>query len=241
MTEAKTFARGTEFRKVIVQGAEIELEVNEHVFPPSANGSFYAESIKVNAGETVIDIGTGSGVLGIFAAKAGAIVYATDIDRYAIEAAGRNASLNKVEVEFSRGALFAAWDKKFDVIVANLPNEIIHQTYLDDVGDELAATFDGGEGGNEHILGLLKVAKRHMHAKSRLYLPVHTLTDYHQTLRHAIANYNAKLIAVGSLPAKEFVEENIDFYLKLNEAGLVRIFLRDGEWHTNGYIYELSL
>jgi release factor glutamine methyltransferase len=241
MKEAKTFARGTEFIKIAVQGTELDLEVNEHIFSPSLNGSFYAESVKVNAGETVIDIGTGSGVLGIFAAKAGAIVSATDIDHYAIEVASRNALLNRVEIEFSQGTLFAALDKKFDVILANLPNEIIHKAYLDNVGKELANTFDGGDKGNEHILDLLKVAKKHMHEKSRLYLPVHTLTDYHETLRQAIASYNVKLVSVGSLPTKEFVEENIDFYLKLNEAGLIRIFMHDGEWHSNGYIFELSL
>ena len=241
MKEAKTFAQGTELRKITVQGTELELEINEHVFSPSVNGSFYAENIKVNAGETVIDIGTGSGVLGIFAAKAGAIVSATDIDRYAVEIASRNALLNKVEIEFSQGTLFAASGKKFDVILANLPNEIIHKTYLDNVGKQLANMFDGGEKGNKHILDLLKVAKKHMHEKSRLYLPVHTLTDYHGTLRQAIANYNAKLIAVGSLPTKEFVEENIDSYLKLNAAGLIRIFMHDEAWHSNGYIFELSL
>jgi release factor glutamine methyltransferase len=241
MREAKTLARGTEFRKITVQGIELVLEINEHIFPPSPNGSFYAESIKVKAGETVIDVGTGSGVLGIFAAKAGAVVSATDIDGHAIEVAGRNALLNGVDIELSRGPLFAASDRQFDVILANLPNEIIHRAYLGDVGEELASTFDGGEKGNEHILDLLKVAKRHMHEKSRLYLPVHTLTDYHETMRQAIANYNAKLVAVGSLPTKEFVEENIDFYLKLNEAGLIRIFRQDGEWRSNGYVFELSL
>src|SRR5919112_3174977 len=98
MGEAKTFARGTEFRKITVQGVGLELEVNEHVFPPSANGSFYAESVRVNAGETVIDIGTGSGVLAIFAARAGAVVSATDLDGVAVEVAGRNASLNRVGI-----------------------------------------------------------------------------------------------------------------------------------------------
>ena len=241
MRGEKTFTRGTEFRKVTVQGTELELEVNEHIFPPSPNGSFYAESIRVNAGETVIDVGTGSGVLGIFAAKAGAAVSATDVDGHAIEVAGRNALLNGVEIEFRRGPLFAASDKKFDVILANLPNEIIHPGYLRGVGEELARTFDGGEKGNEHVLDLLKAAKGHMHEKSRLYLPVHTLTDYHETMRQAVAHYDAKLVAVGSLPTKEFVEENIDFYLKLNEAGLIRIFRQDGGWRSNVYVFELSL
>jgi release factor glutamine methyltransferase len=241
MKKSGTFVQGAQLRNVSVQGIELELELNEHIFPPSVNGSFYANSIKINAGETVIDIGTGSGVLAIFAAQLDAIVSATDIDDYAIETAGRNALLNGVSIEFSRGLLFAGFERKFDVILANLPNEIIHTAYLDSVGKELAKTFDGGEKGNEHILELLKVAKNHMHEKSRLYLPVHTLTDYNETLRLALENYQAKLIAVGQLPTKEFVEENLDFYLKLNEAGVIKIFSRGGKWYSNGYIFELSV
>src|SRR4029079_34544 len=99
------FLHEAEFRKVSVQDIQLELELNEYVFPPSANGSFYAESVRVNPGETVIDIGTGSGVLAIFAAKSGATVYATDIDAYAIETARRNGSLNGVHIEFSHGGL----------------------------------------------------------------------------------------------------------------------------------------
>ena len=53
--------------------------------------------------------------------------------------------------------------------------------------------------------------------------------------------YTCRPVAVGSLPTKEFVEENIDSYLKLNAAGVIRIFMRDEAWHSNGYMFELSL
>ena len=228
-------------KRLNIQGIELELELNEHIFPPSQNGLFYAESIRVNPGETVIDIGTGSGVLGIFAAKQGGIVSATDIDHYAIETAKRNASLNKVRIEFCQGTLFADFAKKFDVILANLPNEIVPQVYLDSVGGELAHTFDGGDQGNKHILDLLKAAKMYMHERSRLYLPVHTLTAYHETLREVISHFKAQLIAIAQLPTKEFVQENIDLYLELNKAGTIRIFLHQGKWHSNGYIFEVSV
>ncbi|MGI8566597.1 MAG: 50S ribosomal protein L11 methyltransferase [Pyrinomonadaceae bacterium] len=241
MKNAETFLQAPERRKFVIRGTEFELEINEHVFPPSANGFFYADSVEVNAGETLIDIGTGSGVLAIFAAKRGAIVSATDLDSCAIETARRNAGLNKVDIEFNQGSLFADFGGRFDVILANLPNEIVHETYLADVGGELSRALDGGAGGNRHILDLLRVAKRHMHERSRLYLPVHTLTDYHETLRQALAGYRARLVAVGQLPTKEFVGRNIGFYSKLNEAGVIRIFLRRGEWHSNGYVFELSV
>lgn len=238
---SQTFVRAKEFRTVVIQGVELKLELDERVFPPSRNGSFYAESVRLNAGETVIDIGTGSGVLGILAARLGGVVSATDTDSHAVEVARRNAALNGVQVEFEEGTLFGGFDRKFDVILANLPNEIVHETYLSKVGAGLAKTFDGGENGNRHILNLLRAAQRHMHESSRLYLPVHTLTDYHQTLREAISKYDARLIAVGQLPVKDFVEENLDFYLKLNEAGKIKIFHDKGRWYSHGYIYELSI
>lgn len=241
MKKTETFLYSTEFRKVSVQNIELDLELNEHIFPPSANGSFYAENVRINSGETVIDIGTGSGVLAIFAAKLNGLVAATDIDAHAVETARRNALLNKVNVKFSRGEFFADFNQKFDVILANLPNEIVHQKYLDRVGHELVSTFAGGKNGNEQILHLLKTAKKHMHDGSRLYLPVHTLTNYNQTLSYALAHYKTRLVAIGQLPTKEFVEENLEYYLKLNEAGVIRIYSLNGKWYSNGYIYELSL
>lgn len=65
------------------------LEPAEGVFMPSPNGLFYARSIPMVQGERIIDIGTGSGVLAIAAAKRGATVVATDIDARAVIAATR--------------------------------------------------------------------------------------------------------------------------------------------------------
>jgi tRNA1(Val) A37 N6-methylase TrmN6 len=63
------FAQENEIRHVTVQGQEIALELNQFVFAPSANGSFYANALCLFPQERIIDIGTGSGVLAIYAAK----------------------------------------------------------------------------------------------------------------------------------------------------------------------------
>jgi len=56
------------------------------------------------AGRTLLDLGTGSGIVAIAAAVAGAAhVTAADIDPYAIAAAGLNAAANGVTVETSLG------------------------------------------------------------------------------------------------------------------------------------------
>lgn len=70
----------------------------------------------------VFDIGTGSGILAITAAKLGAkYVTAVDVDRTAVESALKNIKYNAVEnIDVFRGNLMEAVCGKADVIVANI-------------------------------------------------------------------------------------------------------------------------
>ena len=78
--------------------------------------------------DTVIDVGTGSGILGLAAAKLGAkSVIMTDIDPVAVEAANRNAKLNKVDgvckamlTNLLDGIVGAG-----DIVVANITAEVL--------------------------------------------------------------------------------------------------------------------
>jgi predicted nicotinamide N-methyase len=70
------------------------------------------------AGRTVLDLGTGSGIVGIAAAKAGAkSVIAADIDRYAIAAAGLNAAANGVVISTFYGDLTEGPPPAVDVVL----------------------------------------------------------------------------------------------------------------------------
>lgn len=78
-------------------------------------------------GKTVIDVGTGSGILGIAAIKSGAkSCYMCDIDSVAVKAAKENAELNAVadRVEIELADLLQK-DIKGDVILANLTAGIL--------------------------------------------------------------------------------------------------------------------
>ncbi len=241
MTRVTYFVQKPEVRKYGIQNIKFELEINEHVFPPSPHGSFFAENMKINPGESVIDVGTGSGFLGILAAKLGGKVSAADNDKDAIELAKRNAAKNNVHIDFQQGEYFANYDKKFDVIIANLPQEIVHKNYQKAIGEQLTKSFDGGPDGNKQILEFLEIAKTYMSKESRLYVIVYTVTNYFQTLKKIIDNYNAKLIAFDSGPTKEFVEDNIEWYKKLNEVGKIKIFKHDNQWMAHEYLFELTL
>ncbi|WP_342472691.1 50S ribosomal protein L11 methyltransferase [Metasolibacillus sp. FSL H7-0170] len=88
----------------------------------------------VQQGQTVVDVGTGSGVLSIGAAMLGAEkVHALDLDEVAVKSAQENTQLNKVEhiVKVFHGNLLDTVKEPADVIVANILAEII-MSFTDD-------------------------------------------------------------------------------------------------------------
>ncbi|KIQ94772.1 Ribosomal protein L11 methyltransferase [Anoxybacillus thermarum] len=88
----------------------------------------------VREGDTVVDVGTGSGILSIAAAMLGAKrVHALDLDPVAVESAKLNVKLNKVHdvVTVSQNNLLDRVDEQADVIVANILAEIILR-FVDD-------------------------------------------------------------------------------------------------------------
>ncbi|GGE74543.1 50S ribosomal protein L11 methyltransferase [Priestia taiwanensis] len=82
----------------------------------------------VENGDNIIDVGTGSGVLSIAAAKLGASkIGAYDLDDVAVQSARTNVQLNKVDdvVEVDQNNLLSGIEGPVDGIVANLLAEIV--------------------------------------------------------------------------------------------------------------------
>ena len=79
-------------------------------------------------GKTVLDFGTGTGVLAILAARLGAArVLAIDNDSWSVENAADNATLNSTNavVEVVAGSLEKAKNAFFDVILANINRHVL--------------------------------------------------------------------------------------------------------------------
>ncbi|MBC7087149.1 MAG: 50S ribosomal protein L11 methyltransferase [Tissierellales bacterium] len=82
-------------------------------------------------GKTVFDIGCGSGILSIIAAKLGANrVIGVDLDLTSVEIANRNIVDNQVNsiVEIRHGDLLSQIDEKADLIVMNIVAEVVANT-----------------------------------------------------------------------------------------------------------------
>jgi HemK-related putative methylase len=120
-------ARYDDYRLEGVEGARIL------VLPSVANprilrtGAYFAAvvaALDIAADESVLDMGTGSGLCAIVAARRARRVLAVDINPAAVRCARINAAINRVEerVECRTGDLFAPLgDLRFDLVLFNPP------------------------------------------------------------------------------------------------------------------------
>jgi HemK-related putative methylase len=147
--------RYDEFRLEQIRG--MRFIVIPSVFNPKVprTGEFLASQINsalVSGDSEVLDMGTGSGVCAVFAAKHARRVVAVDINAAAIRCAGINALLNHVEhkIDLRHGDLFEpVAAERFDVILFNPP--FVRAEPLDDrdrawCSNDVAARFAAGLG-----------------------------------------------------------------------------------------------
>ncbi|WP_017728411.1 50S ribosomal protein L11 methyltransferase [Halalkalibacterium ligniniphilum] len=95
----------------------------------------------MKGGERVVDVGTGSGVLSIAAAKLGATeVLGLDLDEVAVKSAQMNVKLNKAQdvVTVRQNHLLESVKGPYDLVVANILAEVIVR-FVDDAAAVLKA------------------------------------------------------------------------------------------------------
>lgn len=102
-----------------------EFLVFPNTFWPFTDSQPLVRNLRVKAGGSMLDVGTGSGVIAVFGCYAGAArVLAVDINPAALKSAQHNAQAHGFgdTMEVRRSCLFdGVGDEQFDVITANLP------------------------------------------------------------------------------------------------------------------------
>jgi methylase of polypeptide subunit release factors len=162
------------------------LAVRPGVFSPTSTSRTLADAIEVEPGDTVIDVGCGSGVLAFVAAKLGAArVFGCDLSLPAVEAARENAErLGLRDIcEFRQGNLLEpVRDIRASVLigdVSGIPDELARLSgWFEDVPA-------GGPTGAELPLKLLGSIGDTLAPGGRLYLPTGTIQDERSILEAA--------------------------------------------------------
>lgn len=161
---------------------KFEIETDDLVYIPSDDTFLLAENLEIKEGQSVLEIGTGSGLVSMYASLLTDDVTATDINFNALELAEKNFKLNNINtIKLEFGDLFdPVKDRKFDVILFNTP---YLPTDSDDIiNDDLNYAFDGGLDGRKVIDRFIKEAPNHLNDKGIIQMIQSSLSDNARTL-----------------------------------------------------------
>jgi release factor glutamine methyltransferase len=176
---------------------EYVFEVCDNVYEPSEDSFFFAENLHLQAKAGVLDMGTGSGILGIIASKNAREVTFIDLNPYAIRCAKRNALINNVEsqTKFIQGDLFSPLREasKFDTILFNAPYVPSEQ------GEEnswIGRAWAGGTTGRRVIDKFIFTAPKQLEQSGEIFLMQSNLANIEETREKFLSlGLEAKIVA----------------------------------------------
>jgi len=121
------------------------------------------------SGKNVLDLGAGSGMLGLYCAVRGAEVTASDIEEIALQHVERIAAILGIRIKLCLSDLFSNILGQFDLILFNPP-------YLPSVGVS-DRSVDGGIGGTVLVDRFLKQLPNHLYKGAYALLLLSSLND----------------------------------------------------------------
>jgi release factor glutamine methyltransferase len=184
---------------------EFIFEACPEVYQPSEDSFLFAEHLYVDSGACVLDMGTGSGILGVIAAEAASEVVAIDVNPHSVRCAKQNARQNGVEekISFMQGDLYSglAETAQFDLILFNAP-------YLpSEKGEDdswLGRAWAGGISGRQVIDRFILQSAKHLKRTGKILLMQSTLSKVAETLNlFRTLQMEAKAVASLELPLFE--------------------------------------
>jgi len=183
---------------IVVEG--IELIVLPNVFSPKyySDSLWFAQELsKLTKGKSVLEIGTGTGIIAIFCSLNGAKVVATDINEIAVKNAKINAKEHNLSIDIRYGNMFSPirQNEKFDIIFWDHP----FTNCREEVEDILSkAGFDKNY---QELRKYISGAKAHLSTNGKLLLGTGSFADLEEIKKIAEENgYVLTLIVKKSLP-----------------------------------------
>ena len=158
------------------------INTDDNVYVPAEDSYLLADNLEIKKGQSVLEIGTGSGIVAMYASRLTDDITVTDINFDACELARKNFAENGIEnIEILWGNLFEVVEnRKFDVILFNTP-------YLPTEDDEVLDNtinyaFDGGLNGRKVIDLFLNEVGNHLNDGGIVQMIQSSLSGNEETL-----------------------------------------------------------
>ncbi len=225
---------------------DIFINVKEDAYIPTKVAPAVLDNLPAPQGGTVLDVGCGSGILGIGLCKKGADkLVGIDPNPSALLLSKKNAQANGIKnAEFLSLEKFLLDQKEFlgkvDYIIANIP--------------QTPGKFNSGEKGNRHILDWIRKGKDLLSQEGSLFLLLFSYSAPSESLEAMKEGYRVEKVkefffpVPGSLDrarAKNMSAENLCTLYSINGAGPSVVnpadYENDESLHSRAMLYKLQL
>ena len=142
--------------------ADFIINTHDNVYVPAEDSYLLADNLEIKSNQSVLEIGTGSGIVAMYASRLTDNITVTDINFDACELARKNFEANNIEnIEILFGNLFEPIEnRKFDVILFNTPYLPTEEGEV--IDDTINYAFDGGLNGRKVIDVFLNEVGNHL-------------------------------------------------------------------------------
>ena len=163
--------------------ADFIINTHDNVYVPAEDSYLLADNLEIKSNQSVLEIGTGSGIVAMYASRLTDNITVTDINFDACELARKNFEANNIEnIEILFGNLFEPIEnRKFDVILFNTPYLPTEEGEVLD--DTINYAFDGGLNGRKVIDLFLDEVSNHLNDGGIVQMIQSSLSGNEETLQ----------------------------------------------------------
>ena len=193
-----------------VEISGVRLKVFPDVFSPEIffESQWFAEKVAILAeGKKLLEIGPGTGIIGLFSALKGAEVTAVDVNEKAIENTELNFAEHDLPVDARLGSVYEPLEasEKYDIIFWNHP---FNKTSQEDTDLFLKSVFDYEY---KHLETYISEGGRHLSEKGRLLLGTSSIANLKE-IEEIAHKYDYNFVLVDKIDRKIEVDgSDVDF------------------------------
>ena len=162
--------------------ADFIISTDDNVYIPAEDSYLLADNLQIEKGQSVLEIGTGSGIVAMYASRLTDRITVTDINFDACRLAEENFRQNGIEgIEILFGNMFEPVEnRKFDVILFNTPYLPTEDGEV--LEDTINYAFDGGLNGRKVIDIFLNEVGNHLNDGGIVQMIQSSLSGNDETL-----------------------------------------------------------
>ena len=205
---------------------ELNILVNDNVFKPTGTSQLLIQAAakKINPKKKILDLGCGSGIVGITLAKHLNIkskIYFSDISESACKNTLQNCKKFKIKNEVKQGSILKPWlNYKFDYIisdVAAIAEKVskISPWYKNCINNS-------GEDGTDHIVQIIKNVKNNLYKNGLFIFPLISLSNEKKIIKELKKNFKYyKKIDSKIWPMPLQMSKNLKLLKKLKKKQII--------------------